>query len=326
MRSMTFSGFRSLVRAACVLTVVATTAACGGSKDSVTPSGAESKAIDADPAALLPSSAMMIARVDAKAMLATSAVGAQLGQIAERLVPIGEESGFRASRDLDAVLVAAYSLQGADVLAVLSGTFDEKKISDAAAAHTPTKAGGVVVATDYLGRKIYTVSNVGFTVLSSKTVLAGTDTMIRRSIERIKDGKVQRDQPPWMLQTLESANAALAGAADFTNQPVGAASVAMVPLGWVKGLKAARLVGNFKEPGLNIAATLTYPDAASAQDNAEQVKRTANMANLLAVIGAPQLKNLDIKPKDADVQISFAVDDQALRTFVGSVQQYVPQR
>ena len=114
-------------------------------------------------------------------------------------------------------------------------------------------------------------------------------------------------------------------APQFISDPV-AASVGMVPLAWVKGLKAARLVGNFKDPGLNIAATLTYPDPNAAKDNADQVKKTASMASLLALVGAPQLKNLDIKTQEADVQITFGVDDAALRTFLGSVQQYVPQR
>jgi hypothetical protein len=298
----------------------------GGNKDAVTPNGAEAQSIDSDPAALLPSGAMMIAKVDAKAMFASNSVGGQVGTLVERLLPIGDEAGFKASRDLDSALVGTYSVQGVDAVAVLSGTFDEQKIEQVAATHTPTKGGGTLVASDYQGRKVYTMNNVGFTVLSSKTVLAGTDTMIRRSIERIKDGRVKRDQPPWMLQTVDTPNAAFAGAADFANQPIGAASVGMVPLPWVKGLKAVRLIGNFKDPGLNIAATLTYPDPTTAQAASEDVKRTASMASLLALVGGPQLKNLDIKPEDADVQVKFAVDDQALRTFIGSVQQYMPAK
>jgi hypothetical protein len=298
----------------------------GGNKDAVTPNGVEAQSIDSDPAALLPSGAMVIAKVDAKAMFASNSVGGQVGTLVERLVPIGDEAGFKASRDLDSALVGTYSVQGADAVAVLSGTFDEQKIAQVAATHTPTKGGGTLVASDYQGRKVYTMNNVGFTVLSSKTVLAGTETMIRRSIERIKDGRVKRDQPPWMLQTVDTPNAAFAGAADFANQPIGAASVGMVPLPWVKGLKAVRLIGNFKDPGLNIAATLTYPDSTTAQAASEDVKRTAGMASLLALVGGPQLKNLDIKPQDADVQVKFAVDDQALRTFIGSVQQYMPAK
>src|SRR5436305_786103 len=135
--------FSSIVRAGCALAALGLVAACGGgNKDSVTPTGGEAKAIDSDPAALLPSGAMILVRVDSKAMFASNSVGGQLGQLAERFMPIGEEAGFRASRDVDSTLVGAYSLQGADAVAVLSGTFDEKKIADVAASHTPTKGGG----------------------------------------------------------------------------------------------------------------------------------------------------------------------------------------
>jgi hypothetical protein len=150
--------------------------------------------------------------------------------------------------------------------------------------------------------------------------------MIRRTIERLKDGTTTRSQPKWMLETIETSNAAFAGAADFANQPIGAAAVGMIPLPWVKSLKAARLIGNFHDPGLNIAATLTYPDGATAQSSSDDVKRTAAAANLLALIGAPQLKNLEIKPQDSDVQVKFAVDDASLRQFMGNVSAYLPSK
>ena len=303
--------------------VVGLVAACGGSKDSVNAKSAESQAIDADPLALLPSSAMAIARVDAKQMFQSGSVGGQLAQMAERMLPVGEEAGFKASRDLETIYAAGYSTTGADVVAILRGTFDEQKIKSVADQHTPTKGGGVLVASSYLGRQVYTLNNVGFTVISKQTVVAGGEAMIRRVIERLKDGNVTRAQVPWMTQTIETPNAAFAAAADFANQPIAAASVGMVPLSWVKGMKAARLVGNFKDPGLNVAATLTYPDKASAADASEQVKRTAGMASLLQFIGAPQLKNLDVKAVETDVQVSFGVDDTQLKTFLVTAQQYM---
>jgi hypothetical protein len=310
-----------LLKALGALLVGVAVACGGGNKEGVTPTTAGTeKAIDDDPIALLPSGAMVLAKVDAKTMFASSA-GGQLGQIADRLVPISEDAGFKASRDLDLVYLAGYSMSGADVAAVLRGVFDEDKIKAASA-----KAGAPVVASQYGGRTLYTVNNVGFTVLSKRTVVAGTESMIRRAIERLHDGTATRNQPKWMLETIETSNTAFAGAADFANQPIGAASVGMIPLPWVKTLKAARLIGNFHDPGLNIAATLTYPDSATAQASSEDVKRTAQAANLLAMLGAPQLKNLDIKPQDSDVQVKFAVDDAALRQFMGTVATYLPAK
>jgi hypothetical protein len=310
----------------CALTL-ALVACGGGNKESVTPNVADHEnAIDDDPVALLPSGAMVLAKVDAKTMFSSGSVGGQLGQIVERVVPIGEEAGFKAARDLDLIYVGGYSMSGADVVAVLRGVFDEEKIKKVADAHTPTKGGGVIVASQYGGRSLYTLNNVGFTILSKRTVLAGTETMIRRSIDRLKDGKAVRNQPKWMLETIATTNASFAGAADFANQPVGAASVGMIPLPWVKSLKAVRLIGDFHDPGLNVAATLTYPDAQTAQTSSDDVKRTAAAANLLALLGAPKLQNLDVKPQESDVQVKFAVDDASLRQFMGTVSTYLPNK
>ena len=66
--------------------LVGLVAACGGgNKDSVTPKTAEGdRSIDADPIALLPSSATMLARIDAKQMFESGSVGGQLASMAER--------------------------------------------------------------------------------------------------------------------------------------------------------------------------------------------------------------------------------------------------
>src|SRR5215472_18953096 len=136
---------------------------CGGGKDSVTakdPSGLTSEQIDADPLALLPGSAVVLAVVDARAFYKSSSVGPQVALIAEKLVPIGDEAGFSPSRDVDRVTVAAYALSGADVAAVVGGRFDTAKIDLAAQNHTPTKGGGTITVSQYAGRTLYTVSGI----------------------------------------------------------------------------------------------------------------------------------------------------------------------
>ncbi len=309
--------WKFLGRGALVLVVLVLSVGCGGSNSSVEGAkGAADKKLDDDPLALLPASALVVVSVDARAVYATGSVGAQLGKLTERLVPVGEEAGFVPSRDLDRVVVGVYSLQGADVAAVLVGKFDEQKIAQAAQTHVTTKGGGAIVASQYGGRTLYTLSNVGFTVLSARTAVAGTETGIRRALDRIKDGRVTRDQPPWVTATLETPGAAFAGAADFANQPIGAASVGMIPLPFMKGLKALRVVGNFKDPGLNIAGTLTYPDAPRAEAAAGELKRSSGMASLF-------VKNLDIKPVQTDTQVTLAVEDQQLRALLQLAQQYL---
>jgi hypothetical protein len=301
---------------------------CGGSKDAVGlahgPNDVTEAQIDADPYALLPGSAIVVASLDARAFFTSNTLGPQVAQLAEKYIPIGEEAGFSASRDVDRVVAAAYSTQGADVAAVVSGRFDAKKIATAAENHTPTKGGGMLVASEYAGRKLYTLNNVGFTVLTPKTALVGTETGIRRALDRIRDGRVKRDFADWILTTVETKGAALAVAADFASQPVVTASVGAISLPWLKGMRAARILGNFQEPGMQIAGTLTYGEPAQAAAAGDGLRQVSNMANLLAVTGlTPQIQNLEITPAQTDVQYKFNVDDRSLRGLLTAIPGFV---
>jgi hypothetical protein len=300
---------------------------CGGSKDSVTPhtpGDLSADQIDADPLALLPGSAIVLAILDAKTFFQSGAVGAQVALIAQKLMPIGDEAGFSPSRDVDRVTIGAYALQGADVAAVITGRFDQSKIDLAAQNHTPTKSGGAIVASSYAGRTLYTVNNVGFTVLTPHTALAGTETGIRRTLDRIHDGHLGRDMPSWMIDTVQTKDAALAIATDLSSHEVQSAAVAGLPLPWLQGVKMVRIIGDFHDPGLNIAGTITYADAQTAQAGAQGIRQAGGVANLLSITGiVPQLRNLDVTVDGSNVQCKFAVDDQALRNLLTQVPSWI---
>ncbi len=307
-----------------VLFFLCTAVACGGgNKGTVTAhvAGELTPAqIDADPLALLPGQALGVGTVDARAFYGSKSLGPQIAQLSERFIPLGEEAGFAASRDVDRVTVATYSTQGADACAVVSGKFDEQKIAQVAKNHTPTKAGGLLVESTYGGRTLYTVNNVGFTVLTSHTALAGTEAGIRRALDRIKDGRATRSITPWMLETVETKGAATAVAMDFIGQPAAAAALGAVPLPWLKGLRAARILGNFEEPGMHIAGSLTYGQADEAQAGADGLKDIINKASFLALLGiVPKLQSLDIKVAASNVECKFALDDQAMRALLGNI-------
>ena len=227
------------------------------------PSELTAAQIDADPLALLPGSATVIATVDARAFYASGSLGAELAALSEQLVPIGDEAGFKASRDVDRVVVGTYSSEGLDLAAVVSGRFDEAKIRQAAEAHTQTRAGGLIAASQYAGHSVYTVNDVGFAILTPKTALAGTQTGIRRALDRVHDGKVKREVAPWAQSTIDTPNAAATVTADFA-QPIATAAVGAFPLPWAKGLNRIRMVADFKPPGTHVAGTITYADAPSA--------------------------------------------------------------
>jgi hypothetical protein len=291
--------------------------ACGG-KDAKTP-GEEVVDLDADPIALLPGSAIALAAVDVKAMYESNSVGGQIAQLAEKLVPIGEEAHFSPQKDVDRVTAGAYAGAGLEVSAIVTGRFDEERIKKAAQNSTMTKAGAPIVATEYAGRTIYTVANTGFAILTAKTAVAGTDGGIRRVLEKIKDKRVGRTFPKWMTETVETKNAQLAFAADF-GQPIASATIGSMDAAFVKGMKTARVLGNFKEPGMNFAATLGYGEPAQAEAAADWIKTATGWMKLLsAFLAIPQVKDLEVKTQGTDLQGKFSVDDKGLKSILSMV-------
>lgn len=276
-----------------------------------------------DALALLPGNAIAAGTVDARAFFGSTTFGADLAKLVEKYVPLGAESGFQASRDVDRVTFASYSYQGIDVAAIVIGRFDSAKIKLVASAQTPTKGGGMLVASQYAGRDVYTVNNVGFTLLSDTRAIVGTEQGIRRVLERIKDKRVKRDIAPWMISTLETPGAALAVAGDFASQPIPAELTRQVPPALVTNLKAARVVASFKD-GIQLAGSITYADATSAEASAAVVKQSMSYAKYLGMFGI-KLQNVEIKVDKADVQVSLLVDDQSLRAILNTVPTLLPQ-
>jgi hypothetical protein len=76
-----------------------------------------SAAIDASPLALLPANPVLLGWVDAQAFFA-SPLGGELARLCSTHLPLGKEAGFDARRDLKRVVVGAYSMAGADGVAV----------------------------------------------------------------------------------------------------------------------------------------------------------------------------------------------------------------
>lgn len=287
---------------------------CGGgsSKGAASPETAQ-KSLESDPYALLPSGAITWTHVDAKALYASGSSGKKLAELAERYVPIGEEAGFRPSRDLDQAYVASYALSGPDACAVLTGSFDEAKIKAASDKHLQLKGGGVLMATSYAGRTAYTVNNAGFVVISPKLALAGTDSVLRRALDRLAAGNLEHAVPTWATETLNTAGAAFAFAADLNNQPVDNLRIAGVKLEFLPGLRTARVVGNYKAPGLNVGARATYATPDAANGSAAQLQTYARMAEGLGRMGSiPKLQNTLVRAEGSDVSVSFGLDDAEL--------------
>jgi hypothetical protein len=275
-----------------------------------------------DALAVLPGGAIAVGTVDARAFFGSQTFGADLAKLVEKYIPIGQEAGFTASKDVDRITFASYAYSGVDVAAIVVGRFDEAKIKAAAASHTSTRGGNVIVASQYLGRDVYTVSNVGFTLLAPDRAVAGTEAGIRRVLERIKDKRVKRDLPQWMIATVETQGAAAAVAADFATNPMPQQTLAQIPVPNAKDLKAARIVATFDQ-GIKLAAALTFPDEATAQNASQTVKQAGTYTKWLSLIGV-RVQNFDVTVEKADVQVKVGVDDQSLRNLVAQAPSWLP--
>lgn len=311
-----------LIFVALIAFVALVASGCGDKKPDAKSPTADTGMDDA--LALLPGSAIAVGTVDARAFFGSQTFGAELSKLVEKYLPIGQEAGFLPSRDVDRITFGVYAYQGADAAAIIVGKFDEAKIKQAAAQHTPMKNGGVLVASQYAGRDVYTINNVGFTILSAERAIAGSESGIRRVLERIKDGRVKRDITKWMLDTVETPGAAAAVAADFATQPIPPEVQRQVPLAFLQTTKAIRALVTFKEPGMQVAGSLTYADEGQATSATEQVKSAANMSKWLALVGI-KVQNIEVKSEKSDVQVKLEVDDQSLRQLLASAPQWLGQ-
>ena len=276
-------------------------------------------AADTDPLVLLPASAILVASVDVHAMYANAAVSAALGPFTDSLVPLGPDSGFDAARDVDRLVLGSYAGNQADVAVVLSGRFDVDKL----AAVTQTKSGAPFVKATYGGFTTNTTGSITIAPLTARTLVAGTSDRVHRVLDRLAQGALERSMPPWAAETLATQGAQFAVAGDFATQPIASAAIGSINLSWLKGLQDVRVIGNFDDPGVNVAATLTYGDPTGAQGATDGIHLIDSWQKVLAplVLGA-KVQNLQVGNSGNDVSCKFAVDGTSLRALVALASRY----
>ncbi|MBI2392414.1 MAG: hypothetical protein HYV09_22705 [Deltaproteobacteria bacterium] len=273
--------------------------------------------LDGDPAALLPYGSVLIANLGAKE-IANSTVGGDLVALSERILPFAKEIDFEIKRDLDRVYIGMYSFSGADLLGVMSGRFDPAKMEAAAnkGLNTPF---GVVVASTYAGRKIYTVANVGFTVLSTKTALVGSEAAMRRALDRIQVGTIRREMAPWMADWVSQPGYPVLLASDVTKQSFGKTVTGFIP--WIQGVQYVRVRGRFNpDTSYGMSGALTYPDPQKAQQAAsgfDSIKKSFTMMAALKMIGIdPLVRNAVVQAQGNDMQFSTVIDEKQTRMLI----------
>jgi hypothetical protein len=320
---------KAMLHAVLILAAALVVAGCP-KKDEVVVRTGEGKelgevAIDSDPPALLPGGFVALAYGDAKKIFA-SPFGLKILKMLKQRAPIPTSAGFEPERDIDRAWVGTYSMQGIDVVAVVSGRFDPKRIEQAAASQPQTPLGGAVVVSEYAGRRLYTVQNIGFVVLTPRTVLVGTETAMRRALDRIKEGRVRRQIPDWLDALLKTPNAPIVVGSDLRRNPVPEAVRAQLP--FVEKLETIRLVANFEAPGLNVAGTLGYEDEQAAQTGVAALndlyRNLDRYGWILALLQIPQpLKRLDARAEANEGKLVAELDGQAITVLLDRLDSFL---
>jgi hypothetical protein len=295
----------------CALALVPA-AGCSGNNDYGLIGGenVDASLVDRDPLALLPRGVLVLGSIDAAAMF-QSKWGPEVAQIVQTLLPLGPESNFVPTRDVTRVVSGIYAMQGADFCAVVQGNFDTGSIRRAVDARAITIDGAPLVKTRYAGNDLYTAGNLGFTLVTSHTVLSGNETGMRRALDRLRFGKLERSVPKWMLDLAETKGATMAIAGDLGGPDAVDVTSAKVP--FLGSVRAVRVLGNFLPPGMNFAGTLSYADAAgaaSAAQTLQHAQQVAQIASMFTSIGwGAAIPTPEIAVQQSDVAFTVKVDD-----------------
>lgn len=316
-------------RFALALTAVVALAGCSKTEDVIVQTGVDKQLapadLDKEPLALLPGGVVGIASVDTTKLFA-SPFGAKVLAILNQRLPVPPSAGFEPSRDLKHLYLGFYSMQGADMSGVAVGTFDKAKIEAAVNGVERTPQGVPIAKRTYAGHTLFTAAGFGFAMLTDHSALFGNDTGIRRALDRVHEGRVRRQTLPWMDKLLNDESAPIVAGADLRAQAIPAA--ASSNLAFLNGLETMAFVGNFTDPGLNLAGTLVYGDAAGAQQGADNVQalsqKLSTYAPFLALMGIPQpVRKLDAEAKGKEAAFVVGLDGAAVGALLDKLPDYL---
>lgn len=291
---------------------------CAGTQELIVPTVAERELsqaeIDGDPLALLPGGVVGFARLETPEAFRT-AFGPSLVNLARQLAPLPPTAGFDVERDLERVFIGIYSIQGVDLAGVAVGRFDEAMIRAAAQSTMGPGSVSTLVQSPYANRTLYTVNNTGFCILTSRTALFGSETGIRRALDRIREGRALRRLPSWTDDLLDAKQAPIGIGVDLRANALSDGIRQQVP--FVEGLEAAQARGNFTAPGLNLAASLRYSNAEQAASGAQRVVQTREMLAqagfLMALFGIAQpIERLEARPNASEVDVVLSANGATL--------------
>jgi hypothetical protein len=305
------------------------TLACASNEDLIVQTGAGKELspvdIDKEPLALLPGGVVGIVSVDTVQLFA-SPFGNRVLALLNQHLPVPAGADFQPARDVTHLYLGLYSMQGADLSGVAVGKFNKAKIEAAVNGVDKTADGVPIAKRQYAGRTLYTASGAGFCLLTDNTALFGNDTGIRRALDRIREGRVKRQTLPWMDKLLSGQTAPIVAGADLRAQAIPEAATSN--LAFLNGLETMAFVGNFADPGINLAGTLVYGDEAGAKLGADNVQSLAQKlgtyGTLLALVGIPQpVRQLQAEAKGKEAAFVVGLDAAAIGALLDKLPDYL---
>ena len=287
---------------------------------------ASAEAIDADPWALLPAGPVAWGHLDARALFA-SRFGPTLLNVVTRRIPALGDAGFDAQRDVSAVHLGVYSIQGADLLGVATGNFDQARIEASVEKNPVTPLGITMTKTRYGGRTLFMAETSGFAVVSAHTALFGNQMGMRRAIDRINKGKLERRLPEWLEAQLKGNRAPVVFGINLKENPLSEATHQQLP--FLNGMQTLGVLANFQDPGVNLAGTATYADPSAARQGADTMQQLndylRSMGWVMALFGIAQpLKSLVTEAAGSEARFVAQVDGAAADRLLGQLDAILP--
>ena len=296
---MSDSGRRSML--VLILAAMAVTGCAGaGTVRVLGLQGVDVPAGQVDPLQMLPSGASFIGSMDVSTMRQVNPAATKA--LVQSLLPAAGLDALVSPSTVRRLYAAIYSIQGADFCAVVEGAFE---VQGLAGALEQVRSGGLV-KTAYGPFSIYSRGDRAFVVLSGQMLLAGNEVAVRRALDALRYRRLRDHVAPWMRKVLATPGATFAFVGDADSQPVATAFDQQWPV--LGGLRYARVLGNFRPPGLNVVGTLTYGDAVSADRAKAALSKTGQLVGLTGLVAA--LGGVNLNPRiDASVDgedMSFA--------------------
>jgi hypothetical protein len=291
---------------------------CASTRETIVVTGEGRKAsdveVDRDAFRLLPPGAVVWFRADAP-LLFESSLGPEVVTFMKESLPFASGAAISPKDDIELVVGAMYATVGSDVVLICKGDFQKEATAKAISERPVSVSNQPIVSIRYSGAEMYVVDQVAMSILTDRTMVFGSQLGVRRVLERVEEDRLDRNIPPWFEALLADEASAVQVGIDLDAQPIPATLGEKVT--FMKGLRAARILGNFKNPGLNLAGTLTYKtpqEATQAAETLSGLKEELDRYELLIrALGISQpLRRVQAEATDKDTQVTLAIEGAAL--------------